>query len=153
MILTNITSLLLFLQDICGILEMWAAQKPHSLFNSATSSSRSRSRFLLAKQLGFCISVAGGRGNLHYPTCSSKLSSLTMTFTLGMSLSVRNYTGRGKPANIDACHSIHQHHQLCPSEVPLKGLAMPAAEGNHRFHLQRVTMEGLVSIIHPYWIQ
>jgi len=38
----------------------------------------------LAKQPGFCISVTGGRGNFHYPTYLNKLSSLAMTFTLGV---------------------------------------------------------------------
>lgn len=79
----------------------------------------------LAKQLGFCISVAGGRGNLHYPTYSSKLSSLTMTFILGMHWGT--CPGRQKPAKVHAAHSIPQHQLLCPSAVPLKGLATSAA--------------------------
>lgn len=55
---------------------MWAAKSPIPSLILQQAVQGAEVDPYLAKQLGFCISVAGGRGNLHYPTYSSKLSSL-----------------------------------------------------------------------------
>lgn len=105
MILSNITFLLLFLQDIGGILEMWAAQGSHSLFNLPTSSPRSRSRFQLGKTAWFLHLSLEGEA-----ICIAPVTWTNFPHWQWPSLweCIANYTGREKPPDIHACHSTHR---------------------------------------------
>lgn len=126
-ILTNITSLLLFVKKICGILNMRAAKSPIPSLILHQAVQGAEVDPYLAKQLDFCISVAGGSGNLHYLT--------RVNFPHWQWHSpwecTGNCTAREKPAKVHAAHSIPQLHQLYPSAVPLKGLATTGSTYGH----------------------
>lgn len=125
MILSNITFLLLFLQDIGGILEMWAAQGSHSLFNLPTSSPRSRSRFQLGKTAWF----------LHFCHWRARRFALPQlleqTFLTGNDLHFGSalltiLAERNLPIYMLAILPT-EHHQVCPSAALLQGLGILAA--------------------------